>query len=86
MTVSGTITDDLVFPDDLLQVVSFRINVGGVQQELYPNPPGALADLINSAGVPTGYVVINDETGYLDGLDYTMTYLQRIPPLSASAT
>jgi hypothetical protein len=77
--------DDFEFPADLQEIVSFRIVVGGRQQELFPYPPAALAGLINSSGDPSGYVVINDPTGYLSGVDYVMTYIQSIPALSDAA-
>lgn len=85
-TASGTITDDLTLPDDFLQMVSFRLVQNGIQREIYPDPPAGLERLVNSQGLPGGYVVINDPTGYLDGFEYVMTYISSIPALSDTQT
>lgn len=67
---------------------SLYVTIGNEGMELQPLPPTALsARPANSAGVPQGYVVVGS-TAYLiggqGGLDYTLTYFQALPTITAN--
>lgn len=64
-------------------MVTFRVHLNGVWQEMTPLPPSQMANLANGYGI-AGYVVINDTLGDYTGLDYVLTYIERVPPLSDS--
>jgi hypothetical protein len=84
-TVSGTIDDDFAFPAGLREVMTFRVSLNGVWVEMIPLPPSQMVNMANGGGV-NGYVVINDSLDDYTGLEYVLTYIERVPALSDTNT